>query len=307
MNGRQQRLFILGTSVVPLVAVPAAMVFLWGRMLGWADVAVFSIMYAICSFGVTVGYHRLLTHESFKTYAPIRNALAVAGAMSGQGPPITWVAHHRRHHRVADKEGDPHSPHLGDGTGLRGIVKNLWHAHLGWQLDPNLTSDPMRYCPDVVRQRSMRRISAWFLPIVAAGVLLPGLLELAITGTATGALTGILWGGLVRLFLVNHMAYAINSVCHYFGRRRFATTDESRNVIWLALPSLGEAWHNNHHAFPKSAVHGLRWWEPDPSAALIRVLELLHLAWGVIRIAPERLAMREQGVGLAGGGSGSVD
>jgi stearoyl-CoA desaturase (Delta-9 desaturase) len=143
------------------------------------------------------------------------------------------------------------------------------------------------------------------VPIVLAGILLPGLLGLLFTGTVTGALTGALWGGLVRLFLVNHMAYAVNSICHYFGRRRFSTTDESRNVIWLAIPSFGETWHNNHHAFPKSAVHGLRWWEVDLSAGLIRLLELLHLAWGVIRIDPQRLALRERGVGLAGGSGGS--
>jgi stearoyl-CoA desaturase (delta-9 desaturase) len=306
MNGRQQRWFILGTSLVPLIAVAVAMVLLWGRMLGWADVVTFAIMYTICAFGVTTGYHRLLTHESFKTYSAVRTTLAVAGAMSGQGPPITWVAHHRRHHRVADKEGDPHSPHLGDRAGLRGMAKNLWHAHLGWQLEPGLTSDPMRYCPDLVRQKSMRRISAWFLPIVLAGILLPGLLGLLITGTLTGALTGALWGGLLRLFLVNHMAYAVNSICHYFGTRRFDTTDESRNVIWLAIPSFGEAWHNNHHAFPKSASHGLRWWEIDLSATLIWLLERVHLAWGVIRIDPRRLALREQGVSLVGE-SGAID
>ena len=300
MNGRQQRWFILGTSLVPLLAVAVAMVTLWGRLLSWTDVAIFAVMYTVCAFGVTTGYHRLLTHESFKTYPAIRIAFAVAGAMSGQGPPITWVAHHRRHHRVADKDGDPHSPHLGDGAGLRGMLKNLWHAHIGWQLDAGLTSDPMRYCPDLVRQRSMRRISALFLPIVLAGILLPGLLGLLFTGTLTGALTAALWGGLVRLFVVNHVAYAVNSICHYFGRRRFATSDESRNVIWLALPSFGEAWHNNHHAFPKSAVHGLRWWELDLSAALIRLLERTHLAWSVIRVDPRRIALREQGVRLAG-------
>ena len=305
MNGRQQRLFILGTSLVPLAAALVAMVILWGRILSWTDVVIFLIMYTICSYGVTTGYHRLLTHESFKTFAAVRLTLTVAGAMSGQGPPITWVAHHRRHHRVSDKEGDPHSPHLGDGTGLRGMAKNLWHAHIGWQLDAGLTSEPMRYCPDLVRQKAMRRISAWFVPIVLAGIVLPGLLGLLFTGTVTGALTGALWGGLVRLFLVNHMAYAVNSICHYFGRRRFSTTDESRNVIWLAIPSFGETWHNNHHAFPKSAVHGLRWWEIDLSAALIRLLERLHLAWGVIRIDPQRLAMREQGISLAGGSGGS--
>ena len=161
MNGGQQRLFILGASLVPLIAVLAATVFLWGRMLGWTDIVIFVIMYTICSFGVTTGYHRLLTHESFKTYAAVRMTLAGAGAMSGQGPPITWVAHHRRHHRVADKEGDPHSPHLGDGAGLRGMAKNLWHAHLGWQLDPALTSEPMHYCPDLVRQKSMRSGAGW--------------------------------------------------------------------------------------------------------------------------------------------------
>ncbi|MCP9213353.1 acyl-CoA desaturase [Streptomyces sp. NEAU-Y11] len=297
MDGREHRWFILGASVIPLIAVLGAMVLLWQEVFGWSDVVVLVIMYAISGFGISTGYHRMLTHRSFETYRPIRVALATAGAMAGQGPPIIWAAHHRRHHRVADKAGDPHSPHLDFEPGFRGMMAGLWHAHLGWLFRNGLTSDPIRYCPDLVREKPLRWLSENLVLVVLAGVLLPGVMAYAITGGSVQALlTGILWGGLVRIFLINHMTYAVNSVGHYFGRRRFSTTDESRNVAWLAIPSFGEAWHNNHHAFPRSARHGMKWYELDLSAILIWSLERTRLAWKVIRIDTERLTMREANI-----------
>lgn len=300
MDGREHRWFILTASVAPLIGVLVAMVLLWNRLFSWSDLVALVVMYTICAFGISTGYHRMLTHRSFKTTRPIYLALATAGAMAGQGPPIIWAAHHRRHHRVADREGDPHSPHLGFEPGVKGILKGLWHAHLGWLFDVDLRSEPMRYCPDLVRDKALRWLSEKFVLVVAAGIVLPGLIGLALTGTLTGALTGALWGGLVRLFLVNHMTYAVNSVGHYFGRRRFGTQDHSRNVAWLAIPSFGEAWHNNHHAFPRSARHGMKWWEVDLSAIFIWSLEKVGLASHVIRIDPEKLAMREGGISLVG-------
>ncbi|NJQ07282.1 acyl-CoA desaturase [Streptomyces lonarensis] len=297
MDGREHRWFILTASVVPLLAVLAGMVLLWNRVFGWTDLLVLVIMYVVAGIGISTGYHRMLTHRSFQTYRPIRVALATAGAMAGQGPPIIWAAHHRRHHRVADKEGDPHSPHLDFEPGFRGAAAGIWHAHLGWLFNSRLTSDPLRYCPDLTREKSLRWLSENFVLVVAAGIVLPGVLGFALSGGSPAAfLTGMLWGGLVRIFLVNHMTYAVNSIGHYFGRRRFTTTDESRNIAWLALPSFGEAWHNNHHAFPRSARHGMRWWEVDLSAVFIWGLERTRLAWKVIRIDTERLSMREAGV-----------
>jgi stearoyl-CoA desaturase (delta-9 desaturase) len=217
--------------------------------------------------------------------------------MAGQGPPLTWVAHHRRHHRVADRPGDPHSPHLDFEPGFLGMMAGLWHAHVGWLFDQELASDPIRYCPDLVREKHIRWLSAKFVPVVLGGFVLSGLIGLAVGHTVTAFLTGVLWGGVVRLFLVNHMTYAVNSVGHYFGRRRYPTNDESRNVAWLSVASFGEAWHNNHHAFPRSFRHGMRWWEVDISAVVIASLERLGLATNVIRIDPDRMVFKESNGG----------
>jgi stearoyl-CoA desaturase (Delta-9 desaturase) len=275
-------------SLLPPIAIAVAIVLLWGHGVGLTDVVLLVVGYTLTGLGVTVGFHRLLTHRSFKTYRPIRFALALFGTMAAEGPPLTWVAHHRRHHATADHEGDPHSPHLEPGQGWRGALHGLWHAHLGWLLDERLTSNPMRYAPDLMREPEMRWISKHFLSIVLAGVLLPGLIGLAVSGTLLGFVTGLVWGGLVRLFLIHHSTYAVNSICHYFGGRSFEVDDRSGNVAWLAIPSFGESWHNNHHAFPTSVRHGLRWWQVDLSAALVSMLERAGLAWDVVRISPER-------------------
>lgn len=296
MDGRAHRWFILIASVVPLCGVIVAMVLLWNSLFAWSDAISLLVMYVVCGLGISMGYHRLFSHRSFECGKVIRVALAVAGTMAGQGPPIIWVAHHRKHHRVSDQPGDPHSPHLNFPPGFRGMMAGLWHAHLGWLFNVNLESAPMRYCPDLMREKVMRRISERFVAIVISGVLLGGLIGLAVGHTFTAFLTGLLWGGLVRIFLVNHITYAVNSIGHYFGRRRYPTSDESRNVMWLALPSFGEAWHNNHHAFPRSARFGMRWYEVDLTAATIWTLERLHLATKVIRIDPERMALKERGV-----------
>ncbi|WP_405160285.1 acyl-CoA desaturase [Nocardia sp. NBC_01499] len=302
MNGREHYFYIIAASILPFVGVIAAMILLWNSLVGPADLVVFVIMSVIGGLGVSIGYHRLLAHRAFKTNRPLKIFFVTAGAMAGQGPPLIWVAHHRRHHRVADKAGDPHSPYYNGEVGFVGMMKGLWHSHLGWLFDKDLTSDPVRYCPDLCRDSDIRFLSINFLPVVLAGLLLPGLLGLALTGTLAGFLTGILWGGLVRMFIGNHVTYAVNSIGHVFGRRRFDTADESRNVAWLAIPSFGESWHNNHHAFPRSARHGFRWWEVDLSAMTIFSLEKLHLASDVIRIDPVKLQQRADGLTRVGTG-----
>jgi stearoyl-CoA desaturase (Delta-9 desaturase) len=302
MDGREHQAFILFSSLGPLIGLVVAIVFAWNNIFFTTDAILLLCGWFICATGVTIGYHRLLTHRSFETYRPIRFMFVAFGAIAGQGPPITWAAHHRRHHRLADKPGDPHSPYADEEPGIRGALKGLWHAHLGWLFNKDLTSDPIRYCPDLVRDKDMRFISNHFGWFVLGGLLLPGVIGWAITGTLLGFATGVLWGGLVRWFLSNHVTYAINSIGHYFGRRRFATSDESRNVSWLALISFGEAWHNNHHAFPRSYTHGMRWYEVDVSALIISAMEKLGLAWEVVRIPREVMDRKAESLARLGGG-----
>jgi stearoyl-CoA desaturase (delta-9 desaturase) len=288
MTGRTHRAFIILASILPPVAVVVAVVLGWNHLVHVRELILLAVCYALCGLGISAGFHRLLTHRAFQTSRPLRLALAVLGTAGAEGPPIIWVSHHRRHHTLADQEGDPHSPHVGHGDGFVGLLKGLWHAHWGWLFDEQLTSTPMRYAPDLVRDPAMRWISKHFLAIVVAGLVLPGLVDFALTGNPICFLYGVLWGGLVRMFLLHHATYAVNSIGHFAGARRYPTGDESRNVAWLAIPSLGEAWHNNHHAFPTSFRHGMRWWEVDLSAAFIYSLERAGLAWNVVRVAPER-------------------
>jgi stearoyl-CoA desaturase (delta-9 desaturase) len=249
-------------------------------------------MYVLAGLGVTIGYHRLLTHRSFQTHKPLEYLFATLGSMAVQGPVIAWVADHRKHHAHTDEEGDPHSPHVGHGDGVFGALRGLWYAHMGWLFDSHGRAEGKKYARDLVEDRGMRFISRSFLGIVLLGLLIPAALGYLIDGTLKGALTGLLWGGLVRIFMLHHVTWSINSVCHFFGRRRFDVEDHSTNVFWLALPSFGESWHHNHHAFPRAAVHGLKWWEVDPSGALIRGMKRLKLAWNVVEISPERQAQK---------------
>jgi stearoyl-CoA desaturase (delta-9 desaturase) len=278
----------IAAVVVPFVAVALAVPLLWGDWIGPSDVIAFAIMYALSGFGVTVGFHRMLTHRAFATHPATRYVFAILGSLSVQGPVIDWVADHRKHHAHTDEEGDPHSPHVGHGAGVRGALRGLWHAHAGWLWRTHGQARAHKYARELIEDRGMRRINRRFPLIVLASLALPALIGFALTGTLRGALTALIWGGFARIFLQHHITWSVNSVCHFFGRRRFDVDDHSTNVFWLALPSLGESWHHNHHAFPRSAAHGLRWWELDPSAALIALMRRLGLAWDVVRIAPER-------------------
>jgi stearoyl-CoA desaturase (delta-9 desaturase) len=281
----------LAAVILPFIATLVAIPLLWNRLVGWGDLAIFGVMYVASAIGITVGYHRLLTHRAFEAVPPVRYGLAVLGSMAVQGPVISWVADHRKHHAFADDEGDPHSPH-NHGGGARGVLGGLWHAHVGWLFSSQGRAAARRFAPDLLEDRGMRWINRNFPWLVLAGLLIPAALGFALTGTLVGALTGLLWGGLVRVFMVHHVTWSVNSICHFMGTRRFPVEDESRNVFWLALPSLGESWHHNHHAFPRSAIQGLRWWEVDLSGLLIAGLERLGLVRNVVRISPERQEQR---------------
>jgi stearoyl-CoA desaturase (Delta-9 desaturase) len=291
----------LGALVVPFLATIAAIVLLWGSLVSWHDLVLLAVMYVITAAGITVGFHRMLTHRSFRTHKPTEYVFAALGSMAVQGPVIAWVADHRKHHAHTDVEGDPHSPHVGHGEGVMGVLRGLWHAHMGWLLSEHGRADWKRYAPDLYEDRGMRLINRRFVSLVFLGLGIPALAGYLLTGTLLGAATGLLWGGLVRVFFVHHVTWSVNSVCHFLGSRRFEVEDQSTNVFWLALPSLGESWHHNHHAFPRSAVHGLRRWELDPSALLIAAMERVGLAWNVIRIAPERQAAKTVGAAPASG------
>ncbi|HXR30865.1 MAG TPA: fatty acid desaturase [Solirubrobacterales bacterium] len=282
----------LGAVVLPFLATLAAIVLLWNSVVSATDLIIAAVMYLLTAVGITVGFHRLLTHRSFQTSKRLEYGFALLGSMAVQGPVISWVADHRKHHAHTDEEGDPHSPHVGHGGGVGGVLAGLWHAHSGWLMSTQGRADWKRYAADLYEDRGMRAISRQFVPLVILSLLAPAVAGFIVSGTPAGAATGLLWGGLVRIFFVHHVTWSVNSVCHFFGTRRFATPDRSTNVFWLALPSLGESWHHNHHAFPRSAVHGLRRWEIDPSASIIKAMERLGLAWNVVRISPERQAQR---------------
>jgi stearoyl-CoA desaturase (delta-9 desaturase) len=279
-------------TILPVGLLGLAVWRAWGGALGWSDLVVFAITYLLTGVGITVGFHRLFTHRSFKTSAPLRGLLAALGSAAIEGPVIEWVATHRQHHRFSDVPGDPHSPHLDPRSGWRGALGGLAHAHLGWLFRGEEIASEQHYAKDLLADPLVRFVDRTFVLWVLAGLALPFGLGVALTGTLAGGLTGLLWGGAVRILFLHHATFSINSMCHFFGRQRFPTGDESRNLLWLALPTLGEAWHNNHHAFPTSARHGLRWWQLDPSGWLIGGLERVGLVWDVVRISPERQLAR---------------
>jgi stearoyl-CoA desaturase (delta-9 desaturase) len=282
---RAERIANMIGVVVPFLGLIAAIVLLWQSWVDWIDLGIMAGLYLLYGMGITVGYHRLLTHRAFQTHKPVEYGFAVLGSMGLQGGVLDWVADHRKHHAHTDQEGDPHSPHVGHGEGLSG----LWHAHTGWLFETHGQADWKKYARELYEDRGMKKINRMFPMFALASLLVPATLGFVLHGfSAEGALRGLVWGGLVRAFFLHHITWSINSVCHYFGRRRFDVEDHSTNVAWLALPSLGEAWHHNHHAFPRSANHGLRWWEVDVSGLIIGAMQRVGLAWNVVRISPER-------------------
>jgi stearoyl-CoA desaturase (Delta-9 desaturase) len=263
------RAAVLVVVVVPLVAVAVAIGMLWQRAVTWTDVTLLLVMYSLVAFGVTVGYHRMLTHRSFTPHPVVKFILLVLGSMAFEGAAVQWAATHIKHHAVSDREGDPHSP-----------VDGFFHAHLGWIFThPN--EDPNVWARHLVKDPIIMFVSRTFLLWGALSLVIP---------FAIGGWQGLIWGGLVRIFLTHHVTWSVNSVCHTLGRRPYATNDASRNEWVVGLLAFGEGWHNNHHAFPRSAFHGLRWWQLDLSGLLIATLEKLGLATDVYRIPPDLLA-----------------
>jgi stearoyl-CoA desaturase (delta-9 desaturase) len=279
-------------TAVPPIVLAIGMWLGWSSgLLVWQDILVLAISYAVIGTGITVGFHRLLTHRSFKCHRLLRAGFAALGSAAAEGPVIDWVATHRKHHQFSDADGDPHSPH-GHGTGWTGALRGLAHAHVGWVFSDMEVADESRYAKDLLADPLIRWVDRTFVLWVAVGLGAAFGLGVALTGTVAGGLTALLWGGAARIFLMHHATFSINSLCHFFGRKDWDTGDESRNLAWLAIPTWGEAWHNNHHAFPTSYRHGLRRWQLDPSAAIIRTLELLGLAWDVVRVDEGRMKRR---------------
>jgi stearoyl-CoA desaturase (delta-9 desaturase) len=279
---RLDRPLALASIVVPPLGLVIALVLLSQGYGGWLECTLAVGMYVVTMTGIVVGYHRHLAHRAFNTTPCIRAVLAVLGSMASQGPVIWWAATHRRHHQTSDQPGDPHSPHL-HGAGMMTGLQGLLHAHMGWLFAPQSVR-PLgwtRYAPDLYRDAAVFKVHMSYFSWLLVGLAIPAIIDGALTWTWTGVWLGFLWGGLVRLFFSSHFSWAINSICHRHGSRPFDTYEHSKNNFWLAIPILGEGWHNNHHAFPSSATTGLRWWQIDPGGWIIRGLEICGLAWDI--------------------------
>jgi stearoyl-CoA desaturase (delta-9 desaturase) len=286
-----QRRATLLFTIAPLAGVAFAIWTLWGTGISLLNFGLFAGFYLATGLGITVGFHRLFTHRSFKAPTPVRVVLAALGTMAVQGAVIDWCATHRRHHAFADQYGDPHSPHLAKAAGTKGVLIGLWHAHVGWLLDAE-KSDRREWTPDLMDDPAIRRVQRGAVWLFAASFLLPPMIGLAVTGTLGGAFTAFIWGSLVRIFLLHHVTWSINSICHFYGKEAYRARDESRNVWPMAAISFGESWHNNHHAFPWSARLGLRAWQVDPGWYTIRTLQWLGLARDVKVPTPQQREAR---------------
>jgi stearoyl-CoA desaturase (delta-9 desaturase) len=288
LGGQTYRGLALAAVWIPMVGFAVAVWLVWGRGIGVLELALLTCMYFVSVIGIEVGYHRHFSHAAFSAPKAVRLALGIAGSMAVQGPVIFWAAIHRRHHKFSDQPGDPHSPHM-YGEGVGAIVRGLLHAHVGWLFRPEHT-DWRVYVPDLLRDRTVFSINRWYPCWILIGFGIPTLVGAAIHRSWTGAAQGFLWGGLVRIFLVHHGTWSVNSICHWIGSRSFPTRDRSTNSFWLALISMGGSWHHNHHAFPNSATNSLRWWEVDMSWWFIYCLYAVGLASNLRRPGPVQLA-----------------
>ena len=273
VQSRKEQIALGIFIVVPFLAVAVAVPVAWGGWLGWTDVLIMVAMYWLTGHGITVGFHRLFTHKSYKPNRAVKIALAIAGSMAIQGPVIRWVADHRKHHKFSDRDGDPHSPWR-YGTDLKALTKGFFHAHMMWLFNPEQTPQ-RKYAPDLMKDRDLVRISKQFPLWVFVSMALPLVLGGLLTMSWQGALTGFFWGSLVRVSLLHHVTWSINSICHTVGERPFVSRDKSANVWWLAIPSMGESWHNLHHADPTCARHGVLRGQVDTSARVIWAMEKL--------------------------------
>ncbi|MFY9488987.1 MAG: acyl-CoA desaturase [Solirubrobacterales bacterium] len=292
MSKLEQRITVTAVTL-PFVGFIVAIVLLWGGMVDALDLGLFALMYFITAMGITVGYHRLFTHRSFEAKKPVRMFLAIAGSMSVQGAPIHWVADHRKHHDFADEEGDPHSPHTHGKPGWHGIVAGWWHSHMGWLFSRDERASASRYARDLKNDPTMVWVDKHFFSWILLGLAIPAVLGFAISGGELGAAaTGLLWGGFVRIFIQHHATWSVNSICHMYGKQPFEIEDQSTNNWAVAIVSMGEGWHHNHHAFPTSAKHGLVGRQFDPSYLLIKGLEKTGLAWNLRQPTEEQVARK---------------
>jgi stearoyl-CoA desaturase (Delta-9 desaturase) len=287
IQSRSEQVALAIFIVVPFLAILAAIPIAWGGWLGWSDVILFGVMYAIAGHGVTVGFHRLFTHKSFKPNRAVKVFLAIAGSLAVEGPVIRWVADHRKHHKFSDRDGDPHSPWR-YGTNMRALTKGFLYAHMMWLFDPEQTPQ-RKYAPDLMKDKDVVRISRQFPFWVLVSLLLPPLVGGLVTWSWLGALTAFFWASLVRIGLLHHVTWSINSICHTIGERPFVSRDKSANVWWLAVPSMGESWHNLHHADPTCARHGVLRGQVDTSARVIRLLEKAGWVYDVRWPVKERI------------------
>ena len=286
------RWLVIGFNLLSLGGVMVGLLQLVQGQVTWLDGLLFLAMYLVTGLGGTVGFHRYFTHKSFETTLPIRVGLAVAGSMAAEGPLIYWVATHRRHHQYSDRIGDPHSPNLVGDRGWKRLY-GLWQGHIGWLLSEDPTN-PLLFAKDWVRDPIIARVNRLYFLWIFLGLALPTLIAGAATQRWQGAFHGFIWGGLIRMFVVLHYSYGINSICHLWGRRPYQTREQSTNNAWLGLPTLlGEAWHNNHHAFPDSARFGLKHWQIDLGYGVIRTLEIVGLAWNVKSPSQLRLQAKQ--------------
>jgi stearoyl-CoA desaturase (delta-9 desaturase) len=282
----RQRLHAYASLLVPLAGTVVAVVQAWRHGLGALELLLLVGMYAVTMMGVDTGFHRLFSHRSYKAHPALRALLAISGSMAAQGPVIYWAANHRLHHARSDTEEDLHSPQVDARGKPLGALRGLWHAHVGW-MSGHAPANPLRLGKDLLRDTALGRINQLYYAWVALGLLLPAAVAGALTGSWEGAGSGLLWGGLVRIFLVQHATFAGNSLCHFFGSQPYRTGDGSRNTPWLVIPTFGGAMHNTHHAFPSSAITGFRWWHCDISGWLIRGFAAVGFAWEVKAPPPE--------------------
>jgi stearoyl-CoA desaturase (delta-9 desaturase) len=292
-----QKPIMLAITVIPFAGVITAIWLLWGSAVGVTDLVLFGSLYVLCALGITVGYHRMLTHRAFRAHPALRAVLLVFGSMAVQGNAIGWATDHRTHHAHSDKDGDPHSPHAGFASGILGQVRGLVHAHVGWMFHHERVADRNRWAKDLLDDPIIVFVDRTFVVWAVAGFALPFAIG-GLLGGWKGALTGLIWGGLVRVFVGHHITWSINSICHVFGQRPFLASDQSTNNWLLALPSLGESWHHNHHVFPSSAYHGLGR-QVDVSGICISAFERMGLASDVRRVSDGQQARkRPPGAGI---------
>ncbi|MGW5717967.1 acyl-CoA desaturase [Amycolatopsis sp. NPDC003865] len=289
-RGTGEMLVLKTFLLVPFAALLVAVPLVWGWGMTWIDLILAAAFYVFATLGVTVGYHRYFTHGAFKASRPLRVGLAIAGSMAVQGSVIFWVASHRRHHAFADREGDPHSPWL-FGTSPSALLRGFWHAHMGWMFSREVTNAD-RFAPDLVADRDLRVVNRYFWLWITLSLVLPALLGGLLSWSWWGVVTAFFWAGLVRIAFLHHVSWSVNSICHLIGERPFASRDRAANFWPLALLSMGESWHNSHHADPTCARHGVLRGQVDVSARVIRTFEQLGWATDVRWPRADRLAAK---------------